>query len=372
MVMPDQLPSLSTQSLQKIDQSDQLAAELIKLGTAKNTVTAFKTDMRYFWRWCQAVYPDITDLPIPEKIIQSYVTDHIAISADECPDYGMSADARLKLESSTGYSQLRRGFKVKQGAHKLNTIKRRLSSLAKAHAISGFDQHQVYTVPVKAILRAARKFQYNTTTKKDAIDQSVIQQLFAVCDQNSFIGIRDCALLSTALYSGGRRRSEISGMKKNQLKAHIIDNKLAFEWAIAESKTHDLADEALVVPIKGKAAIWLDQLIKLCAEEIEADQYIFRRVDRWGNVGQALTPQGVRQIIKRLQKAAGLSHLDLSAHSLRAGFVTEMGKHNISAHEAMALSGHQDIKTFFSYYRRGHILQNKACDVFLDIGEAES
>jgi hypothetical protein len=53
----------------------------------------------------------------------------------------------------------------------------------------------------------------------------------------------------------------------------------------------------------------------------------------------------VRKIVQRRSKFAGLVG-QFSARSLRAGYVTEAGNHEVSPMKAMLPSGHQRMETF--------------------------
>ena len=51
---------------------------------------------------------------------------------------------------------------------------------------------------------------------------------------------------------------------------------------------------------------------------------------------------------------------EFSAHSLRAGFVTEAGRQNMSLAETMAMTGHQSVATVMGYFRSESSLNSKA------------
>ena len=48
---------------------------------------------------------------------------------------------------------------------------------------------------------------------KKAVTGDVLGKLLATCAANSLVDIRDRALLLTAFASGGRRRSEVAGLR---------------------------------------------------------------------------------------------------------------------------------------------------------------
>ncbi|SDE60841.1 Phage integrase family protein [Variovorax sp. CF079] len=77
---------------------------------------------------------------------------------------------------------------------------------------------------------------------------------------------------------------------------------------------------------------------------------LFRRIRKGGHLGEALAPAAVRDIVKERCVLAGVEG-GFSAHSLRAGFVTEAGRQNMPLPETMAMTGHQSVATVMGYFR---------------------
>jgi integrase len=89
-------------------------------------------------------------------------------------------------------------------------------------------------------------------------------------------------------------------------------------------------------------AAWLEVLDE---QGVDRTGRIFRRVLPGGSVGEALSPEAVRQIVKRRCALAGLQMEDFSAHSLRSGFLTEAGRRGVPLKTAMDMSGHSSVAT---------------------------
>ncbi|SDC41861.1 Aminotransferase class-III [Variovorax sp. CF079] len=85
---------------------------------------------------------------------------------------------------------------------------------------------------------------------------------------------------------------------------------------------------------------------------------IFRRIRKGGHLGEPLAPAAVRDIVKERCALAGIEGR-FSAHSLRAGFVTEAGKQNMPLPETMAMTGHQSVATVVGYFRAESALGSK-------------
>ena len=58
-----------------------------------------------------------------------------------------------------------------------------------------------------------------------------------------------------------------------------------------------------------------------------------------------------------------------SAHSLRAGFMTEAALQNIPLDESMAMSGHHDVKTAMGYIRKAGMKRSRAATLMDSAGE---
>ena len=68
----------------------------------------------------------------------------------------------------------------------------------------------------------------------------------------------------------------------------------------------------------------------------------------------------VREIIRRRAQLADQPLGNLSAHSLRSGFVTEAGKQGISLGETMTMTGHRSVQTVMGYYQSGELSTSRA------------
>ena len=87
---------------------------------------------------------------------------------------------------------------------------------------------------------------------------------------------------------------------------------------------------------------------------------VFRKIDRWGSVEQTpLHPNALPKILARRVAKAGLttSGLErLSAHGLRAGFITEAYKAGANDEAIMEHSRHKEVRTMRGYVRRAKLL----------------
>ncbi|MCJ9719393.1 tyrosine-type recombinase/integrase, partial [Agrobacterium sp. BETTINA12B] len=175
------------------------------------------------------------------------------------------------------------------------------------------------------------------------------------------------ALLLLAFASGGRRRSEVAGLRVEDL---VDDEPVRADPADANSpplpcltihlgrtKTTTADDDEQVVLI-GRSVIALKQW--LAQARIETGP-LFRRIDQWGNIDrQALTPQSVNFILKARVKQAGLDPEAFSAHGLRSGYLTEAANRGVPLPEAMQQSLHRSVTQAARYYNNAERKNGRA------------
>jgi len=156
-----------------------------------------------------------------------------------------------------------------------------------------------------------------------------------------------------AFASGGRRRSEIAGLRREQLTVEppivVEDGSSLPSLAIhLGRRNYSGADHDEVVYLTGRPVDALNAWID--AARIEKGS-VFRRVDRWGNVSnRVLDPKSVNDIVKQRAAMAGLESREYSAHGLRSGYLTEAADRGIPLPEAMEQSRHRSVQQASSYY----------------------
>ena len=88
---------------------------------------------------------------------------------------------------------------------------------------------------------------------------------------------------------------------------------------------------------------------------------VFRRIDKWGNIGVgALDPQSVNAMIKSRCAIAELDPGEFSAHGLRSGYLTQAAREGVSLLEAMQLSRHRSVQQASRYYNEAQIARGRA------------
>ena len=343
------LAAKATQTLSQLSDSTLNALrELLREGEAENTVRSYQSAMRYWAGWHQFRLGQAIALPLSVDAVLLFIADH----AQRSTPYGL----RCELPPSIDHALVQSGCKAKLGAPSHNTLVHRIAVLSKAHQNRGLP-NPCHDEKVRELLSRTRKAyakRGERPQKKDAITKDVLQQLLATCD-DSLRGVRDRALLLFAWSSGGRRRSEVSAADMQYLKPMGASQYL---YELAYSKTNqsgaDLPENTK--PVLGAAGQALGAW--LAASGI-TEGAIFRRIRKGGHVGEPLQAPAIRTIVKERCVLAGVEG-DFSAHSLRAGFVTEAGKRNVPLAETMALTGHQSVATVLGYFRAESVIHNQA------------
>jgi integrase len=112
----------------------------------------------------------------------------------------------------------RQGFLKSAGPHAPDTVHRRLASwstLTKWRGLPGAFASPALKSAIRLAVRAVPRQRRRKSVK--AVTSDVLAKLLATCATESLRDLRDNAVLMVAFASGGRRRSEIAGLRLEQL-----------------------------------------------------------------------------------------------------------------------------------------------------------
>jgi integrase len=102
------------------------------------------------------------------------------------------------------------------------------------------------------------------------------------------------------------------------------------------------------------------------AAERQLGEPLFRRFYRGESIGEsAMTAQYVSTVLKRHAESAGLDPDEYSAHSLRAGFITQAIRTGKAERRVKEHSGHASWETFNQYVEEAGTFQDNPAE---DIG----
>lgn len=262
------------------------------------------------------------------------------------PEHGMPTDVEQALRTG--------GFLRTSGPHAPATAGRRLanwSTLIKWRGLDGAFASPALRSALRLAVRAVPRPRRRRSPK--AVTSGVLAKLLATCGSDSLRDLRDRAILMVAFASGGRRRSEVAGLRKEQLTAEppvtSEDGSPLPSLSIHLGRTKNSgAGQDEVVYLTGRPVDALNAW--LAAAKIDGGS-VFGGIDRWGHVSRrALDPKAVNDIVKSRVAQAGLEVGEFSAHGLRSGYLTEAANRGIPLPEAMEQSRHRSVQQAANYY----------------------
>jgi len=378
--MRDKIETLDTLSailpaLAGSDRAEQLARlltdedidtlrHLAKEGMGENSLRALTSDFSYLEGWCLAATGSPLPWPAPAPLILKFIAHHLWDSEKKMsdPGHGMPEDIATQLEAQ-GLLRSAKNTAGQRPPHAPATVQRRLASWSTLHRWRGLTG-DFSAAEVRSAMRLAVRVADRPRARKSrkAITADCLELLLATCNGTdyaapSLMDIRDRALLLVGFASGGRRRSELSGMRFGQITWEDFlpldpsdpgsDLLPAASLRLGRTKTEASSDDNSVLLI-GRSVDALKTWLE--AAQIQ-EGAVFRAIDQWGNLKtRALTPQSVNAIVKKRCALAGLDPQDFSAHGLRSGFLTEAANRDIPIQDAMLQSRHRSLAQASSYY----------------------
>lgn len=336
----------------KLSDADHRAlSDLYVRGTPENTLRAYERDLIYLTAWKQARFGAPLDWPESETVALRFVLDHARdLGAAEAGD-----PARQVAEAL-----IAAGLRKTLACPAPSTLDRRIASWRAFHRMrnlpSPFEAPMLRQARAKARRANARP---RAPKSRNPITRKVLEAMLRTCGV-SMRDIRDRALLMTAWASGGRRRSEVTALRRADVsvKEYADHGRLWIE--MVESKTTARGKTPKLV-LKGRAARALMEWIELAPIE---DGHLFRPVTRQGDaLNRGLSPDAVYQIVRHRLALAGYPEGFATPHGLRAGFLTQAALDGTPIQAAMRLSLHRSIAQATSYYDDVEITDNPATDL---------
>ncbi|MCJ8510031.1 site-specific integrase [Rhizobium lemnae] len=330
------------------DQDVETLRHLVNEGMGANTLRALTSDLAYLQAWSLASTGISLPWPAPKALLLKFVAHHLWDPEKRLtdPGHGMPSDVEEKLRIQ--------GFLRTVGPHAPDTVRRRLatwSTLTKWRGLQGAFTSPALKSAIRLAIRATPRPKKRKSAK--AVTGDVLSKLIATCRTGSLRDVRDKAILMVAFASGGRRRSEVAGLRKEQLTPEApipVDGSSplpSLSIHLGRTKTSG-ADSDEVVYLTGRPVDALNAWLK--AGRIDKGS-VFRAIDRWGNISnRALDPKAISDIVKQRAAMAGLDPTEFSAHGLRSGYLTEAANRGIPLPEAMEQSRHRSVQQASEYY----------------------
>lgn len=346
------LPPLPLPVQTQLTADDQEAlTNLFIRGTPENTLRAYERDLVYITTWRQLVFRGEPEWPEREEVVLRFILDHARdlSTADGSDRARMAAEALIAA-----------GLRRTLASPAPSTLDRRIASWRAFHRMknlpSPFDTPIVRQTRGKAKRVAARP---KRSKSAKPIVRDILQKMLATCEPG-LRGTRDRAILLLGWASGGRRRSEISGLRREDIDLEEFERRGLVWIHLTETKT-TTRDKTPRLVLKGIAAralvAWID------AAEIDKGP-LFRPISKAGRpLVRKLSVDGIYQVVKQRLEKAGLPREFASPHGLRSGFLTQAALDGVPVQAAMQLSLHTSLAQASGYYADVHLDQNQATDL---------
>jgi site-specific recombinase XerD len=325
--------------LRELQESLGRLEEFAANAQAENTTRAYAADLEDFRHWCKKM--DREWLPAGPETIGLY----LGARADELS---------------------------------LATLERRLAAIASVHKEEGHESPaSVAKGPLRRIWKGIVR---EKTRQQDSAPPLLAEDLKSIIEhlprysagddgttgQLTLTSLRDRALLLVG-WTGAFRRSELVALTTADVE--FIEGK-GVNVYVRRSKG-DQEAEGLVkgLPYGSRKQTcpvtalrqWLQAAERNVEGTFEGD--IFRRFYRGESVGEsAMTAQYVSTVLKRHAENAGLDPETYSAHSLRAGFITQAIRAGKPERRVKEHSGHQSWETFNQYVEEAGTFQDNPAE----------
>lgn len=310
-------------NLQRINPGTIAKADQARINTlyneamADNTRRAYATDWRDFEAFCQD--RGIDPLSAGVEVIAAYITD------------------------------------LHDAGRKISTIRRKVSTVSSAYAEAGLPR-PTDNAKIRKLLKGTSNTQRKAGIRTEEAAAISLQQLEAVCTSlmrdGSAAAIRDRAILVTGFF-GAFRRSELAGITWEQV---AKDNNGFTVELTAAKNIKDGETQVKAFPFRSNIAVCPVRALEAWQRISGATTGpVFTVVSKLGR----MEATGIYdKIIDRLVKRYFGN--DYSAHSLRAGFITEAGRKNISAVSIAHQTGHKTLQMIQKYTRFANAWEGNA------------
>lgn len=297
------------------------------------TLRAYRADWRAFTLWCQ------------ERGLQPLPTSTEAVC-------GHLAWCAAKPLPPGSYGPLEAPLSV-------SSIARRVAAIRYAHRLAGFEP-PTGSEEVKATLAGIRRALAAPLRQKQPLTAPMIGRMLKRCP-DTLIGKRDRALIALG-FAGAFRRSELCALQVGDL-TEVPDG---LRVRIRRSKTdQEGRGQEIAIPrgyrLRPVEAVqtWLE------AARITSGP-VFREVGIGDRVmARPLSGNAIAVVVKTAAERAGFDTTEISAHSLRSGFLTSAAESGASIFKMMDQSRHRSMDTLRGYVRSADLFREHAGSTFL-------
>jgi integrase len=242
------------------------------------------------------------------------------------------------------------------------TVQQAMSAISAAHGTAGLPSPKE-DARLRQVIRGIRRELGVAQREAKPIMAAHIKAMVAALP-GGLRGVRNRALLLVG-FSGGFRRSELVGL----VVSDVVFTAEGLEVTVRRSKTDQEGRGMLkALPYSGNPELCPVRALRAWLDGAGITEGpVFRAVDRHGRVGaEALTGGAVAGVVKEVAEAAGLGTDRVSAHSLRAGFVSQAKASKRDEASIMRQTGHRSVAMVRKYDRRASLWTDNAAAGLLD------
>lgn len=258
-------------------------------GLSKNTLEAYRRDMRLFAKWLASQRPALGGLlAVQGHDIEAYIAARLA-------------DSKKATSSNRRLSVLKRFYQM------------------------ALRQKRVASDPCLKLVSARQAPRFVHT-----LSEAQVEALLEAPDLATPLGLRDRTMLEL-MYASGLRVSELVALKSLELSMN--DGVLRITGKGAKTR---------LVPFGAQARQWLERYVReargvILDGQVDDALFVTRR-------GGPMTRQMFWVLIKKHAQRAGITS-PLSPHTLRHAFATHLLNHGADLRVVQLLLGHSDIST---------------------------
>jgi len=312
-----------TTNIVNLDDLAQAARTFAADAKASSTRRAYTKDWKLFSSWCRSM--GLPELPAAPEAVASYIT-------------AMATQGR-----------------------KPATIQRALVSISQAHKMAGNESPTSSAVVRETLKGIRRSLGVAQDQKAAALPENIKAMLGA--SSEDILGTRDRALLLLG-FAGGFRRSELVALD-------VSDCEFTGDGVVVTLRRSKCDQEGegrrIGIPFGSSPEACPVRCLRRWLEAAGIGHGpIFRRVGRWGHVGdQRLDGRAVAVVVQKYAKLIGMDPKKFGGHSLRAGLCTSAARAGKTERSIMNQTGHRSVTMVRKYIRDGSLFIENAASGLL-------
>lgn len=302
---------------------------LLYASTADETRRVYRSCLRTFSAWCSE--NGLAEFPVAPETIAAYIAH---MEARPAP---------------------------------VATVAQMITAITALHRANGYPS-PMDSLLVRKTLKGYRRKHGAPQKKVTAATSNIIHMLLdALYDAGDGpMYVRDRAMIALG-FSGAFRRSELVALDISDIEWAVRGGREICLLTVRRSKT-DQEGKGMIKAIfpSSEEGGWKYSPTSLLKCWIECagitDGPLFLAATRGGHIQRRrITAQTVRDVVIRTGRLAGLN-LNLSAHSLRSGFITTTIRQGKSERSIMNQTGHRSVSVLREYFQREDAVEDNAAD----------